>query len=334
MIDYKNIFRIANKILKIYWGYNIPLKVTQYVTYKCNLNCGFCGRTSIKSEELTTAQIMRCIKEFKNLGTEFWGFNGGEPLLREDLGVLINLCRKLDIRTSVSTNGTLLPERINDIKEIDLVLLSIDGPEKIHDEIRGKNTFKKTLMGLEMLKRKSKRVLIVTVLNKENIPYLNDIIKISEYYNCFCEFQPIFMHRSDKEKKANRFIPDQMKDAAEYLLKEKKIGRPIANSYPYLNIIKKYPYSKKLICWAKSFFCVITPDGFVNPCCITLSDENLYKSGLRIGWKNAYSELPHNKVCEGCFIFCYCEYNLILNHPFSSSLRLVENFLKKTWISR
>lgn len=333
MIDYKNILRVSSKVFKIYLGFNIPLRVTQYVTYRCNLNCGFCARSSIICEELTTAQIIQCIKEFKALGTEFWGFNGGEPLLREDIGVFINLCKKLGLKTSLFTNGTLIPERIHDIKDLDLILISIDGPEQVHDKIRKKDSFKKTLKGLDTIRCKKKNVIIATVLNNENIPYLNDIIKIAEYYNCFCEFQPIFIHNSDRDKKALKYIPEQMEEAAEYLIKEKETGRPIANSYAYLYMLKNYPYPKKQICWAKSFFCVITPDGVVNPCCIMLPYKNLSKPDFENGWKSAYFALPQKKKCDGCFAFCYFEYNLLLNNPLSL-FRIAKNMLNKTWITK
>ena len=333
MIDRKNIIRIIGKIIKIYSGSDVPLRVAQYLTYRCNLNCGFCARNSIKSEELNTKQIISCIKEFRSLGTEFWGFNGGEPLLREDIGNLISVCRKLNMRTSMSTNGILIPERMNDIRDLDLISVSIDGPEAIHNKIRGETAYQRTITGIETLQRNNKKFIIVSVINQDNLLYLGEILKIAEYYNCPCEFQPIFMHRSDIQKKAVKYIPSQMRDVAEYLIRQKKSGRPVANSYSFLNKIKEYPNSKGGYCWAKRFFCVITPNGMVYLCCVIISDENLYNSGIEIGWKNAYRALIEMKDCKGCFLFDYSEYNLILDRPLSSFCRIGMNLLKRTWIS-
>lgn len=333
MIDSKNISRVIRKTIKIYGGSVIPLRVTQYLTYRCNLNCVFCARNSIKSEELNTNQIIKCIEEFRSLGTEFWGFNGGEPLLRKDIGNLISACRKLNIRTSLFTNGTLIPERINDIRGLDLILVSIDGPQDIHNKIRGENAFERTLRGIEILQRNNKKFIIVTVINKDNIAYLGEILKIAEYYNCACAFQPIFIHHSDIQKKAVRYIPDQIIAVAEYLIRQKKFGRPVANSYRFLNKIKKYPNSEGEKCWAKRFFCIITPSGIVCPCCAINPHKNFYNSGIEIGWKNAYQILPEMKNCDGCFLFCYSEYNIILNNPLPSFFRIGMNLLKRTWIS-
>ena len=164
---------------------------------------------------------------------------------------------------------------------------------------------------------------------------LSEIIKIAENYNCLCEFQPVFMHHSDAEKKAAKYIPDQMKDSAEYLIRQKKSGKPIANSFAYLNKIKNYPMlPKKEVCWANKFFCVITPNGSVYPCCVMLSQKNIDNSGLDIGWEKSFRALPDMANCGGCFIFCYSEYNLILNNPARAFIRIVANLFKKTWISR
>ncbi|HOK41437.1 MAG TPA: hypothetical protein PLD27_10420 [bacterium] len=88
MITLKNIPKLSISILKAILGNKIPLKVTQYITFNCNFNCAYCGRKNIKSFELTTDEMKKYIDEFKKIGTMFWSFNGGECLLRNDLGVL------------------------------------------------------------------------------------------------------------------------------------------------------------------------------------------------------------------------------------------------------
>lgn len=334
MIDYKNAFRIINKAMKIYRGGSIPLRVTQYVTYRCNLSCGFCGRFSIKTEELDTPQSIRCMKDFKSLGTEFWGFNGGEPLIREDIGELISGCRKIGMKASLMTNGILIAERVNEIKDLDLILVSIDGPEEIHDKIRGKGCFSKALRGMDILKKNNKKFLIVTVINKENIAYLGEVLEIAEYYNCLCEFQPVYIHHSDTTNRAGKYMTDGISSAAEYLIKQKKAGGQVASSFAYLGKIRRYPRIEKQRCWASRLFCVITPNGRVYPCCAILSQDNLYNSGLEIGWKNAYRALPRMNDCKGCFLFCYSEYNIIFNNPLFSSLRIARNLLSKKWICK
>jgi len=88
-MKFKRILNLATKvsIAKIF-NYKIPLKVKQYITYRCNLSCLFCARRTAAKEEMATLQIKNMMKEFKDMGTIFWEFTGGEPLLREDFAEL------------------------------------------------------------------------------------------------------------------------------------------------------------------------------------------------------------------------------------------------------
>ena len=59
---------------------------------------------------------------------------------------MIECSKKNNINTLVTTNTTLLNDtNIEALKTADLVQISIDGPEEIHNEQRQKKVFKKQL---------------------------------------------------------------------------------------------------------------------------------------------------------------------------------------------
>ena len=87
-------------------------------------------------------------------------FEGGEPLLRQDLTEILAFSRSLPLHTSLITNGTLLESRIDDIAPYinGVVYVSLDGLEKTHDAIRGVNgSFRKALHGITGGEKKSCR---------------------------------------------------------------------------------------------------------------------------------------------------------------------------------
>ncbi|MFA5029380.1 MAG: radical SAM protein [Patescibacteria group bacterium] len=328
MIDFKNLPQVAGNILKARIGHRVPLKVTQYVTYRCNLACGFCGRRYLKTSEMATEQIKKCMDEFKKMGTIFWSFNGGEPLLRPDIGELINYSQKLGFKCSIMTNGTLIPEKIEQLKGLDLVEVSLDGPEEINDAIRGQGTFKKVIKAIEILRANNILVCIDSVINSTNLDYLDELWKISEKYGTQLEFQPVIIHSGDQEKKAAQYFPAKEKFlvAINWLIAQKRQGRKINNSFSYLEQLKSYPdLPMSLDCWASYLFCVITPDGFVAPCAVMLDEQEKFKNGLEVSFEKAFYSLPDLKKCRRCFFSCYGEYNCALNSLTKTGLKFIKN---------
>lgn len=123
------------------------------ITNRCTLKCKHCfvfreGNPNIPTDE-NEMPLNIMIKEIKKYRRKFGILSmvwmGGEPLLRKDVlkeGV------KLFPRNVVTTNGTLpllnLGEKIKWV-------ISLDGPERINDETRGKGCFKRVLSNLKHL---------------------------------------------------------------------------------------------------------------------------------------------------------------------------------------
>jgi len=84
---------------------------------------------------------------------------GGEPFLYPHLLAFIQYIKDNSLRLQIITNGTLLERYASALVRlrVDRVVVSIDGPEEIHDLIRGvPHTFQRIKRGLEELER-SKR---------------------------------------------------------------------------------------------------------------------------------------------------------------------------------
>jgi organic radical activating enzyme len=117
----------------------------------CNLACKFCY-TKKTPAILTNRQILNFIKKYKRylLDSYFLILNsvtlcGGEVFALKHFPKLINNLLKLGIFTTIITNGTIDKlDQIKDTKNCQL-LVSLDGPEKIHDKNRGQGNFAKSI---------------------------------------------------------------------------------------------------------------------------------------------------------------------------------------------
>ena len=128
--------------------------------------CPFWKRTS---KNLTLEQEKTILERVYDSGAVGIAFEGGEPLLRNDLVDILAFSRSLPLHTSIITNGTLLESRIDEIAPYinGVVYVSLDGLEKTHDGIRGVGgSFKKAVRGISAAKEKVSVTINTTIMGE------------------------------------------------------------------------------------------------------------------------------------------------------------------------
>lgn len=313
--------RVAKAFLKLYLNKRIPLKVNHHVTYRCNLKCDFCKRRTVKTLELDTSQIMELMVEFKKMGTVYWIFNGGEPLLRRDIIELIEYAKKLNFHCTLISNGALISQKIDGLEQIDKILINILGPKKIEDKIKGKGHYETVIKTLQILSNKNISTEILTVLFNKNLEYLTDLITLAEKFKIGIRFQPIAIHEQDRSCLAKKYFPhkNEFCKTIDWLIEQKINGRPVFSSVEYLNVIKniwlKKSYPQK--CWATKAYCNITSDGYIVPCCARLSFHRSRQLRLQKNFKKTFNSLPNVQHCIGCSYSGPLEFNMYLDKIFN-----------------
>jgi len=320
----KNMLWIGNAVIKSkLFNKKIPLVVGWAITNRCNYQCKYCSRWKKKTKELSTKQILLIIDELKQLGCQRVVFTGGEPLLRDDMGLIVNYCKENDLTVGINSNGSLFKERIDEIKNIDSLTLSLDGPEKINDSLRVRGSYKNVIDAIETAKKNSINVSLTTVVSKLNLSYLKDILKIAEKYGILVYFQPVSMVYAYNELKELKCPPDKYKKLIDEMITLKKKGnKQIGNSVPGLRHLRDWPKPKKIKCAAGIVRCRIEPNGDVYPCGRLVREINP-QSCVDFGFKKAFNKLQ--KVnCKTC----WCFNNVELNLAYSLNIRTIKNLLK------
>jgi MoaA/NifB/PqqE/SkfB family radical SAM enzyme len=166
------------------------------ITNNCNLHCTHCywGRQQ-KNPELNDEKMIEAMKGLRRDGLRIIYLLGGEPLLRPKICAEAG---KIFDFTMIFTNGTLGYPPVNNA----MYALSIDGPERIHDSIRGKGIFQKVT---EILDKQKTKVMIHVTVCKSNKDHLKEIVKnfvhrknVRGIYFCF--FCPSVKQEGNKEK--------------------------------------------------------------------------------------------------------------------------------------
>lgn len=128
---------------------------------RCNLKCKHCyssssphGSGAVSIEEIKTFLDYAVSYQYDTLS-----ISGGEPFLYADLASVLKTSRGLGMRNLVASNGTLFKRKRNQeiLSLIDVIAISIDGNEQIHDQIRSQpGSFQKMVEGLKILQQHQK----------------------------------------------------------------------------------------------------------------------------------------------------------------------------------
>lgn len=296
-----------------------PLIVGWSITNRCNSRCKYCNAWDMKSEELQTRQIFSVIEELSRLGTLKIQFTGGEPLLREDLGQIIDFCKEKGIITAINSSGSLFAKKINELKNLNLLCLSLDGPEPTHDYLRGEGSYRGVMEALDVARRNNIKIRFTTVLSKVNLDDVDFILAKGEEFKAYVLFQPATTHllRSNNlnpmvsaEEEYKRIISD--------LLIKKKKSKYLGNSVAGLRHLYNWPKKTQIRCWKGLIACRIESNGDVYIC----PREKGKMRPINCGEKNfkiAFYNLPFLS-CDSCWCAANVEVNFLLSVKLSTIL--------------
>jgi radical SAM family uncharacterized protein len=309
--------RIYRGIFSNLLGVRVPLFCGHKVTYNCNLRCKMCPFWKRPSKDSSIEQEKAILKQIYASGACAIAFEGGEPLLRDDLVEILAFSRSLPLHTSLITNGTLLKSKINEIAPYinGVVYVSLDGLEKTHDTIRGVNgSFRKAVSGI-MSCRGKVPVTINTTIMAENIHEIEDLVKLANEMGVRIS---VAVAHEYCNVKASAPALHEIREVAEKLVEMKKKGYPLINSISYFKVFAK---EKNWTCkpWA---LVNVSPEGnLVLPCYV----RNEYASSVSVfetGIKTAISKFNWKETqnCQECSLHCYVEPSMVLSGDFRTYL--------------
>ncbi|HBG47851.1 MAG TPA: hypothetical protein DDW94_12810 [Deltaproteobacteria bacterium] len=280
-----------------------PLSVTFISTYRCNFRCEYCDIWRLRDDELSTDDAIRMIDEFSDMGMSRLCFTGGEPLTRDDIGELTSYSVRKGVFTSLFTNGSLLEDNMEKLKELDLIIVSLDGPEEAHGKLRDGGSYRQLASGIRAAKMAGLNVWTNTVITKENLDYLPLMVDDAQRLGVKMTFQPVLSYPfSSDVSRISSMSPEgkaYMK-AIQGLKELKKKGAPIVNSPEYLDHIKLPVWGlNRRECWAGRLYCAVTPTGNVAPCYPAFYSKE-WPSGALLGYREAFEKIGEVK-CAGCY---------------------------------
>ena len=311
-----------------------------HVAHTCNLNCSYCfasqgkysGERAIMSEEVGKRALDFLIENSgtrHNLEVDFFG---GEPLMNFD--VVKNLvayarerekeCGK-NFRFTLTTNGVLIDDDVIDFanREMNNVVLSLDGRKEIHDEFRvdyaGKGSFDKIVPKFQQLvkARGGRDYYMRGTFTHRNPDFVEDIRTMLDLGFNELSMEPVVCAPDDPSALTDadlEIVMAQYEELAKLMLERRKQGKPFT-FYHYMIDLSGGPciYKRVSGCGSGTEYMAVTPWGDLYPCHQFVGDEkfklgDIYKGVTNLDLQNQFKKcnVYAHPECADCWAKLYC----------------------------
>ena len=266
-------------------------KIYIEITNICNLNCSFCSPVTRKKEFITLDNINHIFNEIKDYTDYIYLHVKGEPLLHPELDKIIDLANTYNLKVNITTNGTLLKDKIN-------ILVNKPNLNKINISLHSENNKPNYLEEIfevrdNYLKDKTVIYRLWTLNNGKFDNNSQKIVeKIINHYNLSTDIV------DNIYKKNNINIDNNL-----YIDKDNEFEWPTLNSD-----VESNGY-----CFALKTQIAILVDGTIVPCCLDSDGHiplgNIYKESFKsiiegdkfITLKKSFeARHPSSELCRKC----------------------------------
>jgi radical SAM protein with 4Fe4S-binding SPASM domain len=164
-----------------------------HLTQRCNLACRHCYQEPSAQAEMNLAEAEAVMDEAVEMleawrqayGLDFTSsvnLTGGEPLLRADLFPLIESLSRRGLAVYLLTNGVLVgaaeARRLAGLG-VAGVQVSVEGPEEVHEAIRGRGSFAAALAGVGHLLEAGLMVTLNVTLSAHNAFSFFELVELA-----------------------------------------------------------------------------------------------------------------------------------------------------------
>lgn len=279
-----------------------PLGLTYELSWVCNLGCAYCDRHTPMRNELTRPEIFAVLAEFHALGMRDILLDGGEPLAHRNVEEIVDRLVARAVTVSMNTNGILIPRKIETVRKLSKVKISLDGPRERHDSMRGDGAFARALDGARAAREAGIKVEFTCVVGAHNLDSLEKVLDIAESFETQVVFQPALnslFNGSDRDGSQWMVGIPAIRYAFARLENLKRSRSSVGNRWSSLRHFRRFPERTRPPCAAGWVFCTMDPEGVLFPCG-QLDRNDRSNSVVRLGAARAFANLSR-MACGECW---------------------------------
>ena len=307
-----------------------PFSATFAVTNRCNLRCDYCNCPYIDPTHLDLVQIEVLFERLRQMGIRRLGLAGGEPLLRSDLPEIIALAKRQRFYVTVNSNLTLFHRHPERLANADLVYTSLDGDSSAHVAARGERAHDGVLDAIIRLVGSGKPVIAICVVTEHSIGQVDFLLRQAEALGIRMHFQPQCVDTDVVRGQVSPVLSnDELRAFWRHLLDEKRKGRPLVSSTPYLEFLSEWDdfsisayHDPATRCPAGHGYLYVDPQGKAYSCAYTkgkMTPVDLLANDWRTAWNR-------DNPCTRCTVGPMLEFNMLFKRPFAAALEGLHSY--------
>lgn len=331
-----------------------PVICVLVVTNKCNLNCKYCfgGYAYRKTPDYSTGELKDLIGRLHSMGTRYLNIHGGETLLRDDIGEIVRYIKDKGIYCCLITNGILLQEKINEIRQVDNLTISLDGSQENNDKNRGRGSFDKALEAVKLAKKEKIPLRVSATLTKYTMSDIGYLANLANQMKFSLYFSILF--KALTQAKDCEMTDLEIRQAMGEIIEYKKRGFPIFTSFQAAEYAKNWPFNhnqrhflerQQLSCLPKDFKIIpcyysklkftIEANGYVYPCFL-LGDTDKFKplNWREVGIDRAIEHVRKTNDCVTCPALTQNDHNLLLGLDIRQIKHVIFDQIKEGFSAR
>jgi len=280
-----------------------PIAVGFELTHACNLDCKYCDRHARLPNEMSLSDVFGALDGLRALGMQEVSLDGGEALAHPRVNDIVRWLSARKITMRLNTNGVLVRRRVDVVRRMEKLKISLDGPPEIHDAIRGRRSFELALDAVEVARALGVGVEFTCAVGRHNAHAIDAVLKIAESQDCRVVFQPVRPSLfGSSTGSADSWVLSAAEATATFGQIEayKRAGRGVLNRWSSLRHYRGFPQDKPLPCAAGWINVTLDPEGNLYHCGQVNRDDKS-NNVVRLGAKLAFERL----VRKGC-AQCWC----------------------------
>ena len=253
-----------------------PFFLAHAITYGCNSRCKICTywqMTPRMKEDMPTYEVFELLDEAYEYGMRGYYLFGGEPLIRRDIGSVVDHAKDKGFLTTMNTNGSLLARKAESLKNLDFIFVSLDYFNQYHDLIRGRlNSFDEVIRGIRKIREVGNtRVTLVTTISSLNYDAVEPMAKLAKDLRVGISFNSVepTVQSSFEQGRTQSPVGDfgltrgQLGEFYARLLRLKKEGYPLMETE---NVLQDFAEGRRWTCRFPRMFVYVSADKKIFSC--------------------------------------------------------------------